>query len=133
MTPFFELKHKDKKSAARLGVMHLAHGDVPTPIFMPVGTQATVKTLDTRDLEAAGAPIILANAYHLHLRPSEETVAKLGGLHKFMNWPHPILTDSGGFQVFSLGKTDKKNVILVPDLSSPRMRGSSRGQAPAGI
>lgn len=133
MKKFFELQYKDKNTAARLGVMHTAHGDVPTPIFMPVGTQATVKTLDTRDLEAAGAPIILANAYHLHLRPGEDTVAKLGGLHKFMNWPHPILTDSGGFQVFSLGKTDKKNVILAPDLSSPRRRGSSRGQAPAGI
>lgn len=91
-------------------MMHLAHGDVPTPIFMPVGTQATVKTLDTRDLEAAGVPIILANAYHLHLRPGEDMVAKLGGLHKFMNWPHPILTDSGGFQVFSLEHLSTKTL-----------------------
>ena len=101
--------------------MHTAHGDVPTPIFMPVGTQATVKTLDTRDLEAAGAPIILANAYHLHLRPGEETVAKLGGLHKFMNWPHPILTDSGGFQVFSLDKIIKKNNLSI--LQSSNLNG----------
>lgn len=113
MTQFFELKHQDKKTKARLGVMRTAHGDVPTPIFMPVGTQATVKTLATPDLEAAGAPIILANAYHLHLRPGEDTVAKLGGLHKFMNWPHPILTDSGGFQVFSLNKTTQKNNLTI--------------------
>lgn len=104
MKPFFKLLHQDKKTNARLGVMHTAHGDVPTPVFMPVGTQATVKTLDADDIKNIKAPIILANAYHLHLRPGEKTVKKLGGLHKFMNWPGPILTDSGGFQVFSLGK-----------------------------
>jgi queuine tRNA-ribosyltransferase len=101
---FFKLLHQDKKTRARLGVMHTAHGDIPTPVFMPVGTQATVKTLDADDIKNIQAPIILANAYHLHLRPGEKTVKKLGGLHKFMNWPGPILTDSGGFQVFSLGK-----------------------------
>jgi len=102
MTPFFELHHEDKKTGARAGVLHTAHGDVPTPCFMPVGTQASVKALDSKDVEALDAPIILANTYHLHLRPGEDTIARLGGLHKFMNWNRPILTDSGGFQVFSL-------------------------------
>jgi queuine tRNA-ribosyltransferase len=88
--------------AARAGVFTTPHGDVPTPAFMPVGTQATVKTLDPRDLREAGAAMILANAYHLHLRPGDDLVAELGGLHRFMGWDGPILTDSGGFQVFSL-------------------------------
>lgn len=116
MLPFFELKYQSKKFKARLGVMHTAHGDVETPIFMPVGTQATVKTLDPRDLRKAGAQIILGNAYHLHLRPSEDLIAKMGGLARFMSWDGPTLTDSGGFQVFSLDqsfesreKNDKKS------------------------
>ena len=88
--------------AARAGRWTLPHGVVETPCFMPVGTQGTVRSLSPRDLEAIGARIVLANTYHLFLRPGEETVAKLGGLHRFMGWPHPILTDSGGFQVFSL-------------------------------
>ena len=100
---FFELQHIDKKTGARAGVIHTDHGDIETPIFMPVGTQATVKTLDSKDLEILGARIILSNNYHLHLRPGEDLIATQGGLHKFMNWQHPILTDSGGFQVFSLG------------------------------
>lgn len=87
----------------RAGLLHTPHGDVPTPVFMPVGTQATVKTLTPDELEAIGASIVLANTYHLYLRPGAEVVARLGGLHKFMGWPRPILTDSGGFQVFSLG------------------------------
>lgn len=99
---FFELEHKDGR--ARAGVIHTDHGDIKTPVFMPVGTQATVKALDPVDLDGIGAQIILANNYHLELRPGAETVAKLGGLHKFMSWDRPILTDSGGFQVFSLGK-----------------------------
>lgn len=89
--------------AARTGIIYTDHGDIMTPTFMPVGTQATVKTLDSRDIRAAGASVILANTYHLHLRPGEDTVAELGGVHKFMNYDGPILTDSGGFQVFSLG------------------------------
>lgn len=114
MKKFFEFQHQSKKSRARLGVMHTAHGDVATPSFMPVGTQATVKTLDPRDLQEAGAQIILGNAYHLHLRPGEELIAKLGGLANFMSWHGPTLTDSGGFQVFSLDREfeargDKKN------------------------
>jgi queuine tRNA-ribosyltransferase len=87
----------------RAGLLHTPHGDVPTPVFMPVGTQATVKTLTPDELAAIGVPIVLANTYHLYLRPGAEVVARLGGLHKFMGWPRPILTDSGGFQVFSLG------------------------------
>ncbi|MBT6818780.1 MAG: tRNA guanosine(34) transglycosylase Tgt [Candidatus Magasanikbacteria bacterium] len=100
---FFEITHKDKNSGARTGIIHTDHGDIETPEFMPVGTQATVKTLDSLDLEKLNAQIILGNTYHLHLRPGEDLIAEFGGLHKFMNWNKPILTDSGGFQVFSLG------------------------------
>jgi len=88
--------------AARAGVFATPHGNIETPCFMPVGTQATVKALDPSDLRAAGAQMILANAYHLHLRPGDDVIASLGGLHSFMAWDGPILTDSGGFQVFSL-------------------------------
>ena len=98
----YELIHTCAQSGARLGVFHTPHGDIPTPIYMPVGTQATVKAMTSRELEEIEARIILANTYHLHLRPGEKLVEKAGGLHRFMNWNHPILTDSGGFQVFSL-------------------------------
>jgi queuine tRNA-ribosyltransferase len=91
--------------AARAGVLHTMHGDVPTPAFMPVGTKATVKTVDPDELRALGAQIVLGNTYHLHFRPGEELIAELGGLHSFMAWDGPILTDSGGFQVFSLRDT----------------------------
>lgn len=94
--------------AARRGVLHTAHGDVQTPIFMPVGTLGTVKALTQRDLYELNAQIILGNTYHLFLRPGMDLMAKAGGLHKFMNWERPILTDSGGFQVFSLSKLGKK-------------------------
>jgi queuine tRNA-ribosyltransferase len=90
---------------ARAGVLHTAHGDVPTPAFMPVGTKATVKTLDPDELRAIGANIVLANTYHLYFRPGHELIAELGGLHRFMGWDGPILTDSGGYQVFSLRDT----------------------------
>ncbi len=99
---FFELQATEGR--ARAGVMHTAHGEVITPCFMPVGTQASVKALDSRDLSELHPPIILANTYHLMLRPGADRVLRLGGLHTFMNWPHPILTDSGGFQVFSLSQ-----------------------------
>jgi queuine tRNA-ribosyltransferase len=92
----------DGRSRARLGRLSLPHGVIETPQFMPVGTNATVKSLAPDDLEAAGATIVLANTYHLFLRPGHERVARLGGLHRFMGWDHPILTDSGGFQVVSL-------------------------------
>jgi queuine tRNA-ribosyltransferase len=98
----FEFAVEATHGAARAGRWTLPHGVVETPCFMPVGTQGSVRALSPRDLEAIGARIVLANTYHLFLRPGEETVAKLGGLHRFMGWPHPILTDSGGFQVFSL-------------------------------
>src|SRR6202163_1606884 len=90
--------------AARAGVFSTPHGPVETPAFMPVGTLATVKALDPDDLVKMGASMILANAYHLHLRPGDEVVREMGGLHKFMRWDRPILTDSGGFQVFSLAR-----------------------------
>lgn len=105
---FFEITHQEKNTRARTGIMHTDHGDVETPIFMPVGTQGTVKSLDQDDLKALEAQIILGNTYHLHLRPGEELIAQFGGLHKFMNWDRPILTDSGGFQVFSLGLQKEK-------------------------
>ncbi|MBR4501675.1 MAG: tRNA guanosine(34) transglycosylase Tgt [Clostridia bacterium] len=101
--PFtFELIKTCKQSGARLGVLHTPHGDIPTPIYMPVGTQACVKAMTTREMEEIGTKILLSNTYHLHLRPGEDLIARAGGLHKFMGWDHPILTDSGGFQVFSL-------------------------------
>jgi queuine tRNA-ribosyltransferase len=96
----FEVVARD--GAARAAVLHTAHGPIETPIFMPVGTQASVKSLSSGDLRTLGAPIILGNTYHLSLRPGAERVAALGGLHRFMAWPAAILTDSGGFQVFSL-------------------------------
>ena len=98
----FELIKTCKQSGARLGVLHTPHGDIPTPIYMPVGTQATVKAMTPHEMESLGTKIMLSNTYHLHLRPGEEIVQEAGGLHKFMSWDHPILTDSGGFQVFSL-------------------------------
>ncbi|MBF8982135.1 tRNA guanosine(34) transglycosylase Tgt [Lutibacter sp. B2] len=99
----YELIKECKQSGARLGILHTPHGKIETPIFMPVGTQATVKTMTPEELKDINAQIILSNTYHLYLRPGHEIVEQAGGLHKFMNWDRPILTDSGGFQVFSLG------------------------------
>ncbi|MBO5926197.1 MAG: tRNA guanosine(34) transglycosylase Tgt [Clostridia bacterium] len=101
---YFETIKQDKKTGARAGVLHTPHGDINTPVYMPVGTQATVKGVYPRDLDEAGAQIILANTYHLYMRPGDEIVKNAGGLHKFMNYQKPILTDSGGFQIFSLAK-----------------------------
>ena len=100
----FDFKHlkEDKNSEARLGIIKTNHGSIDTPIFMPVGTQATVKAMTSRELKEINSQIILANTYHLYLRPGDELIKNAGGLHKFMNWDKPILTDSGGFQVFSL-------------------------------
>ena len=103
----FTLEATDPNCGARAGTVHLPHGDVQTPIFMPVGTQATVKAMSVDDLETMHAQIILGNAYHLYLRPGTELMERAGGLHKFMQWDKPILTDSGGFQVFSLGDLNK--------------------------
>ncbi len=98
----FEFEVQATDGPARAGSWTLPHGVVETPCFMPVGTQGTVRALSPRDLEGCGATLVLANTYHLHVRPGEDVVAKLGGLHRFMAWPRPLLTDSGGFQVFSL-------------------------------
>ena len=114
MKPRFEVITKDKKTKARAGVIHTPHGDIETPSFVPVGTQGTIKAVSPRDLKEMGAQIVLANTYHLHLRPGEDLIKKMGGIAKFMGWedgPHfakasrgkPTMTDSGGFQVFSLG------------------------------
>ena len=104
----YELLHICKQTGARRGVIHTPHGDIQTPIFMPVGTQATVKSLTPEELkEEVKAQIILSNTYHLYLRPGHELVKEAGGLHEFMRWDRPILTDSGGFQVFSLGDLRK--------------------------
>ena len=103
----YELLHECKQTGARRGVIHTPHGDIQTPVFMPVGTQATVKSMTPEELKEVNAQIILSNTYHLFLRPGHELVKEAGGLHNFMHWDRPILTDSGGFQVFSLGKLRK--------------------------
>ncbi len=103
----FEFRITARNQRARAGVFTTPHGDLLTPLFAPVGTQATVKTLTPAQLEALGASLVLANTYHLYLRPGDELVGELGGLHRFMQWPRPLLTDSGGFQVFSLAQTRK--------------------------
>ena len=101
----YELIAQDSKTGARAGLLHTPHGTFTTPMFMPVGTRATVKTLSPDELTMMGAQIILGNTYHLFLRPGTELIKEAGGLHGFMNWKKGILTDSGGFQVFSLGNT----------------------------
>ena len=103
----FEILKKHSHSSARLGILETPRGKIDTPCFMPVGTQATVKALTRENLESIGAQIILGNTYHLYLRPGHDLIQSLGGLHKFMNWTHPILTDSGGYQVFSMNKLTK--------------------------
>jgi queuine tRNA-ribosyltransferase len=107
MSDFFNLKHRSKDSKARAGLLATDHSEIPTPVFMPVGTQATVKALQPRELHEIGSPIILGNTYHLYLRPGTEVINHFGGLHKFMNWDKSILTDSGGYQVFSLKELRK--------------------------
>ena len=103
MFSFFKILKKSKKSAARLGELKTSHGLIHTPAFFPVATQATVKSLTPKEIKEIGFEAVLCNTYHLYLRPGEKNIKKLGGLHKFMNWSGPIATDSGGFQVFSLG------------------------------
>ncbi len=103
----YEVKKVCKQTGARIGVLHTPHGDIETPVFMPVGTKATVKAMSPHELDEMGAQIILSNTYHLFLRPGEALVKEAGGLHDFMNWHKPILTDSGGFQVFSLSSLRK--------------------------
>lgn len=103
----YELIKTCKQTGARLGRLHTPHGVIETPIFMPVGTQATVKAMTPEELKDIGSQIILSNTYHLYMRPGHDLIERAGGLHKFMNWDKPILTDSGGFQVFSLGPLRK--------------------------
>jgi queuine tRNA-ribosyltransferase len=103
----FEIHHRSSTSSARAGVLSLPHGDVQTPFFMPVGTRAAVKAMSPDELKTLGYEMILSNTYHLFLRPGDEIVRELGGLHRFMNWDRPILTDSGGYQVFSLSELRK--------------------------
>ena len=126
----FELHARSSRCRARTGVFHTPHGPVPTPAFMPVGTKGTVKGVFPRDLAAVGSTMILANTYHLHLRPGEDVVAELGGLHRFMDWDGPILTDSGGYQVFSLGhlaKIDERGVSLRSIVDGKPIRFEPRG------
>lgn len=103
----FDFEIIKTQGRARAGIIHTPHGDIPTPVFAPVGTQATVKAVPPRDLLEIGATLVLANTYHLRLRPGDELIRDLGGLHRFMAWPGPILTDSGGFQVFSLAEINR--------------------------
>jgi queuine tRNA-ribosyltransferase len=123
MTLAFELRQTDPSSQARCGRLHTPHGSIDTPVFMPVGTQATVKTLRTADLVTCGASIILCNTYHLYLRPGHDLVRSLGGLHRFMAWPYPVLTDSGGYQVMSLGtltRVTEEGVLFQSHLDGSR-------------
>lgn len=125
MTFSFELLKEDEQTHARAGIIRTAHGDIPTPVFAPVGTQATVKTLTPADLHELGAALILSNTYHLYLRPGPELIAGFGGLHRFMQWDGPILTDSGGFQVFSLEglrKVDEDGVTFRSHLDGSEHR-----------
>lgn len=104
---YLEILHADKETGARYGILHTPHGNVEVPMFMPVGTNATVKTMSPEQVKACGSGVVLANTYHLHLRPGEDIVEKAGGVHRFMNYDGPMLTDSGGFQVFSLASRRK--------------------------
>jgi queuine tRNA-ribosyltransferase len=127
----FRTLHTDKNTPARVGELTTAHGIVETPVFMPVGTQATVKTLDTRDITETKASIILGNTYHLHLRPGEDIVADFGGIHGFMGWNKPILTDSGGFQVFSLAEQKKHGKTRAPLSLGQKLRAVIAGNSTA--
>src|SRR4030042_4675714 len=109
MSPLFQLEKKCPRTGARAGTLNTPHGSVPTPVFLPVGSQGTVKTLTPDELRSLGVSMLLSNTYHLYLRPGLETIRKHGGLHKSMAWDGPILNDSGGFQVFSLGDPRRVN------------------------
>ena len=111
----FQITAEANNSKARLGIVKTKHGSFKTPIFIPVATAATLRAVDNKDIEDLGAEAILANTYHLHLRPGDELIKRLGGLHKFMNIDKPIVTDSGGFQAFSLGFAVEHNVGKIAD------------------
>ena len=112
----FEIEKKSKKCRARAGVIKTPHGEIHTPAFIPVATQATVKGITEEQLKTIGIEVILANTYHLYLRPGDKVIKKIGGLHKFMNWDRPIVTDSGGFQVFSLGAAIEHGVGKIANI-----------------
>src|SRR3989338_2626439 len=109
----FKIEKKLSKSLGRAGVLKTSHGEILTPAFVPVGTKATVKSLLPEEVKSLGAQVVLANTYHLYLQPGDELIKKAGGLHKFMNWGGPIITDSGGFQVFSLGAAYGKEISKI--------------------
>ena len=123
MIPIFDIHDRDTATRARTGTLHTAHGDIETPAFMAVATQASVKALTPQDLEKIGVQLLIANTYHLALRPGAEQVAELGGLHAFMNWQHPLMTDSGGFQVFSLGAAIRDGVGKIADIFPEEQEG----------
>jgi queuine tRNA-ribosyltransferase len=117
----FKIEKKLKNSLGRAGKLETAHGVIETPAFVPVGTKASVKALTPEQVRDLGAEVVLANTYHLYLQPGDELVAKAGGLHKFMNWPGPIITDSGGFQVFSLGAAYGKEISKITKITDPSL------------
>src|SRR3989344_2521474 len=122
MTNFsFKIENKIKGRLGRAGVIKTPHGEIHTPAFTVVGTQATIKALSPEQVKEAGAEAVLANTYHLYLKPGHEIVKKAGGLHKFMNWQGPIFTDSGGFQVFSLGAAYGKEISKVTKITDPSL------------
>jgi queuine tRNA-ribosyltransferase len=127
----FTVDAQDTTTNARTGLISTPHGEIHTPVFMPVGTQATVKALTTEDLIAMGTEIILSNTYHLYLRPGHKTIEQLGGLHRFMQWERPILTDSGGYQIFSLG--DLVNVQKEGVTFQSHIDGSRHFLSPEGV
>ena len=115
----FKIEKKLKNSLGRVGVLETAHGVIHTPAFVPVGTKASVKTLTPEQIEELGAEVVLGNTYHLYLQPGDEIVAQAGGIGKFMNWHGPTITDSGGFQVFSLGVAYGKELSKITPLTNP--------------
>ncbi len=126
----FEIVKKSKKSLARTGIIKTPHGEIHTPAFIPVATQATIKGITEEQLKSIGIEVVLANTYHLYLRPGDKVIKKLGGLHKFMNWDRPIVTDSGGFQVFSLGAAIEHGVGKIANIfPGETVRPASHGQS----
>lgn len=111
----FKITARDKKTQARVGIIYTAHGKIKTPAFVPVGTQASVKSLDNRDLAEIGSQLFFANTYHLYLRPGIEAIKRLGGLHSFTGWTKPLISDSAGFQVFSLNKKENTSLVKIKE------------------
>src|SRR5579859_1185310 len=129
----FAVRTRCPETRARTGTLHLAHGDVATPAFVPLATKGAVKTLEPRDVVALGYELILGNTFHLMLAPGPELVSEMGGLHEFMRWERPIITDSGGFQVFSMGHGSVADEIKGRSRSRMGVGGRSGGGSPAGV